>query len=267
MAGDSPSWPVRDWMRSPSRNWTCGRSSCSGRPRSWSRGPERLSGTRCPISASEWTARATLANFAVIGNSRYYGGRFGITKEADPTDGLFDVLLFHQKAFGQQVLFWMGVPFGLHVHHPGSVYLKGKTGRDGALGPGGRDLVSDRWRTGREPSGHGRDRGGGAQSPGERRPKARRTRVRVLGRSIRPRMVAACVLAMALLLVAGAVAGCSSGGAAGSTTTTAKAGGSHHEDEYQQATPGSTRMIGTPRAKSSTRLSSSGSGGQGQSQP
>jgi len=36
------------------------------------------------------------------------------------------VLLFHEKAFGQQVLFWMGVPFGLHVHHPGSVYLKGK---------------------------------------------------------------------------------------------------------------------------------------------
>ena len=66
------------------------------------------------------------ANFAVIGNSRYYGGRFGITKEADPTDGLFDVLLFHEKAFGQQVLFWMGVPFGLHVHHPGSMYLKGK---------------------------------------------------------------------------------------------------------------------------------------------
>jgi diacylglycerol kinase (ATP) len=66
------------------------------------------------------------ANFAVIGNSRYYGGRFGITREADPTDGLFDVLLFQDKAFGKYVLFWMGVPFGLHVRHPGSLYLKAR---------------------------------------------------------------------------------------------------------------------------------------------
>jgi diacylglycerol kinase (ATP) len=70
--------------------------------------------------------QAYTANFAVIGNSRYYGGRFGITSEADPADGLFDVLLFQDKAFGKYVLFWMGVPFGLHVRHPGSLYLKAK---------------------------------------------------------------------------------------------------------------------------------------------
>lgn len=69
-------------------------------------------------------------------------------------------------------------------------------------------------------------------------------------RSIRPRIVAACVLALALLVVVGAV-GCSSGGAAGTTATTATAGapttrtsttsliqGEKSKEQYQAELPG-----------------------------
>jgi diacylglycerol kinase (ATP) len=66
------------------------------------------------------------ATFAVIGNSRYYGGRFGVTMEADPSDGWFDLLLFQEKTFGQYVRFWMEAPLGLHHRHPGARYLKAK---------------------------------------------------------------------------------------------------------------------------------------------
>ena len=75
--------------------------------------------------------------------------------------------------------------------------------------------------------------------------------MRVVGRSIRPRALAACVLAVAVLLVVGAVAGCSSGGAAGSSTTTVKSGapttrtsttsvvqGDKSKEQYQAELPG-----------------------------
>lgn len=65
------------------------------------------------------------ATFAVVGNSRFYGGRFGVTTEADPTDGVFDVLVYYGQSFAADALFWMGVPLELHLGHPGVTYLRG----------------------------------------------------------------------------------------------------------------------------------------------
>lgn len=66
------------------------------------------------------------ATFAVVGNSRFYGGRFGVTTEADPTDGVFDVLVYHGQSFAADAFFWMGVPLELHLGHPGVTYLRGE---------------------------------------------------------------------------------------------------------------------------------------------
>jgi len=66
------------------------------------------------------------ATYAVVGNTRYYGGRFGVTPRADPTDGLFDILLHTDRGFGPTAAFWAGVPLGLHVHSPGVTYLRGR---------------------------------------------------------------------------------------------------------------------------------------------
>ena len=65
------------------------------------------------------------ATFAVVGNSHFYGGRFGVTTEADPTDGVFDVLVYHGQSLAADALFWMGVPLELHRSHPGVTYLRG----------------------------------------------------------------------------------------------------------------------------------------------
>lgn len=65
-----------------------------------------------------------LSTFLVAGNSRNYGGRFGITTDADPTDGLLDVLIFRGLTIGKLSAFWLGVPTGLHIHHKDVVYVK-----------------------------------------------------------------------------------------------------------------------------------------------
>ncbi len=65
------------------------------------------------------------ANFVVVGNCRYYGGRFGITSRADPTDGILDVVLFAGRGLARTLLFWMGVPLGLHLRHPDVTYVTG----------------------------------------------------------------------------------------------------------------------------------------------
>jgi diacylglycerol kinase (ATP) len=79
------------------------------------------------------------ANFVVVGNCRYYGGRFGITNRADPADGELDVVLFRGDGFLETALFWLAVPIGLHLRHPATRYLRG---RRVVLGPpeGGRDV-------------------------------------------------------------------------------------------------------------------------------
>jgi diacylglycerol kinase (ATP) len=62
--------------------------------------------------------------FLVAGNSRYYGGRFGITTDADPTDGLLDVLMFKGTSVASLSVFWLGVPTGLHLHNRDVTYVR-----------------------------------------------------------------------------------------------------------------------------------------------
>lgn len=69
--------------------------------------------------------RSFQATFAVVGNSRFYAGRFGVTTEADPTDGVFDVLIYYGQSIAADALFWMGVPLELHIGHPGVTYVRG----------------------------------------------------------------------------------------------------------------------------------------------
>jgi YegS/Rv2252/BmrU family lipid kinase len=64
------------------------------------------------------------ATFLVAGNSRYYGGRFGLTTDADPTDGLLDVLMFKGTTVASLGVFWLGVPTGLHLHHRDVTYVR-----------------------------------------------------------------------------------------------------------------------------------------------
>jgi YegS/Rv2252/BmrU family lipid kinase len=67
-----------------------------------------------------------VANFCVVGNCHYYGGRFGVTHRADPGDGLFDVLLYAGRGFPSVAAFWAGVPLGLQDFHPHVDYLRGR---------------------------------------------------------------------------------------------------------------------------------------------
>ena len=62
--------------------------------------------------------------FLVAGNSRYYGGRFGITTEADPTDGLLDLLMFKGTSVASLGVFWLGVPTGLHLRNRDVTYVR-----------------------------------------------------------------------------------------------------------------------------------------------
>lgn len=61
--------------------------------------------------------------FFVAGNSRYYGGRFGITPHADPTDGVLDLLLFTGTTRSSLAVFWLGVPSGLHLRNSNVTYV------------------------------------------------------------------------------------------------------------------------------------------------
>ena len=65
--------------------------------------------------------------FLVAGNSRYYGGRFGITTSADPTDGLLDVMMFKGTTAASLGVFWLGVPTGLHLHNRDVTYVRAET--------------------------------------------------------------------------------------------------------------------------------------------
>ncbi len=63
------------------------------------------------------------ATFMVAGNSRWYGGRFGITPMADPTDGVLDLVLYTGLDRAGLVAFWLGVPSGLHLRSKKVLYL------------------------------------------------------------------------------------------------------------------------------------------------
>lgn len=53
--------------------------------------------------------------FAVIGNARYYGGRFSVAKEAQIDDGLLDVCVFHKKSVASFIRYFQGVIIGSHL--------------------------------------------------------------------------------------------------------------------------------------------------------
>jgi diacylglycerol kinase (ATP) len=63
------------------------------------------------------------ASFFVAGNSRYYGGKFGVTPSADPTDGVLDLVLFTGTTRAGLAAFWLEVPSGLHVRNKNVLYL------------------------------------------------------------------------------------------------------------------------------------------------
>jgi diacylglycerol kinase family enzyme len=63
------------------------------------------------------------ATFFVAGNSRYYGGRFGIASRADPTDGVLDLVLYTGTSRVGLAGFWLGVPSGLHLRGKNVMYL------------------------------------------------------------------------------------------------------------------------------------------------
>ncbi|MDP3012853.1 MAG: hypothetical protein Q8M92_01335, partial [Candidatus Subteraquimicrobiales bacterium] len=53
--------------------------------------------------------------FVIIGNARYYGGRFSVTKEAQINDGLLDVCIFTGKTAASFVRYFQGVITGSHL--------------------------------------------------------------------------------------------------------------------------------------------------------
>jgi diacylglycerol kinase (ATP) len=64
------------------------------------------------------------ATFFVASNCRYYAGHLGVTPEADPTDGLLDLLIFTGTTRSNLAAFWLGVPSGLHLHSPNVKHVR-----------------------------------------------------------------------------------------------------------------------------------------------
>ncbi len=64
--------------------------------------------------------------FFVAGNAHYYGGRFGVTPNADPTDGLLDLMLFTGTTRSSMAVFWLEVPSSLHLQNPNVLCLSAK---------------------------------------------------------------------------------------------------------------------------------------------
>jgi YegS/Rv2252/BmrU family lipid kinase len=80
------------------------------------------------------------ATFFVAGNSRYYGGRFGVTTSADPTDGILDLVLFTGTSRTALGAFWLGVPSGLHLHNRNVLYLRSERAEVFPLEDGGEPI-------------------------------------------------------------------------------------------------------------------------------
>lgn len=69
---------------------------------------------------------AHTATFAVAANCEFYAGRFGVAVDADPQDGLFDVVLYQGSGFARTAAFWLVMPVGAHVHHPQTKVVRGR---------------------------------------------------------------------------------------------------------------------------------------------
>lgn len=70
--------------------------------------------------------QSTQGYFVVIGNARYYAGRFSITKKARIDDGLLDVCVFGGKTMAGFVKFIQGVITGRHLKLADVSYYRAK---------------------------------------------------------------------------------------------------------------------------------------------
>ena len=78
---------------------------------------------RSPVFLVRTNGEEYRATFLVAGNSSYYGGRFGVTSMADPTDGILDLVLYTGTSRPGLAGFWLGVPTGLHLRGKNTIYL------------------------------------------------------------------------------------------------------------------------------------------------
>lgn len=62
----------------------------------------------------------------VVGNGRYCGGGMLLTPQAEPDDGLFDVLLMHKMSVFNRMLLFPQIYKGKHIRSPLCSYLQGK---------------------------------------------------------------------------------------------------------------------------------------------
>ncbi len=84
------------------------------------------------------------ATFFVASNCRYYAGHLGVTPDADPTDGLLDLLIFTGTTRSSLAVFWLGVPSGLHLHSANVKRLRAKRAELIPLSDQRDRLLSDR---------------------------------------------------------------------------------------------------------------------------
>jgi len=69
---------------------------------------------------------STHGYFVVIGNARYYAGRFSVTREAKIDDGLLDVCVFTGKTVASFVKYVQGVITGGHLRFSDVSYYRAK---------------------------------------------------------------------------------------------------------------------------------------------
>jgi diacylglycerol kinase family enzyme len=64
------------------------------------------------------------STFFVAGNCRYYTSRLSMTPDADPADGILDLMLFAGTTRASLLAFWAAIPTGLHVRNPDATWLR-----------------------------------------------------------------------------------------------------------------------------------------------
>jgi len=79
-----------------------------------------------PVFLTRVDGQEYRTTFFVAGNSRYYAARLGMTPQADPTDGLLDLVLFTGTTRPSLTVFWLSVPSGLHLRNPNVIYLRAR---------------------------------------------------------------------------------------------------------------------------------------------
>lgn len=68
--------------------------------------------------------RTSEGYFAVVSNSRFYGGRFGPNPRASITDGLLDVCVLKGKSFQEMLNFWVAALKKEHLDEPFAEYFR-----------------------------------------------------------------------------------------------------------------------------------------------